>query len=205
MLKIHKSYSIPSSVGVTKKLTQQYVGPFQIVKRIDWLAYRLEVPNDWRIHPVFSVAQLEPAPDLSKDPFHRSHPEQPPSVFVESDTDKHKSFEIDRLFNKRTIRKGKSLVTKYRVRWTGYDPEWDRWYNVKNIDNAVDLVRAYEEGLTQRGHWDFFVGGRLSRFLPLFIPYPYLFLFFSLILLYFKIWIRLARVSWLDLISLSAW
>ena len=29
MLKLHKGYSIPSSVGVTKKLTEQYVGPFQ--------------------------------------------------------------------------------------------------------------------------------------------------------------------------------
>lgn len=28
MLKFHKGYSIPFSVGVTKKLTQQYVGPF---------------------------------------------------------------------------------------------------------------------------------------------------------------------------------
>ena len=75
MLKLHKGYSISSSVGVTKKLTQQYVGPFQIVERIGRLAYRLEIPNDWRIYPVFSVAQLEPAPDLSKDPFHHPRPE----------------------------------------------------------------------------------------------------------------------------------
>lgn len=34
MLKLHKGYSIPSSVGVTKKLIQQYVGPFQIVERV---------------------------------------------------------------------------------------------------------------------------------------------------------------------------
>lgn len=30
MLKLHKGYLIPFSVGVTKKLTQQYVGPFRI-------------------------------------------------------------------------------------------------------------------------------------------------------------------------------
>ena len=115
------------------------------------MAYRLEVPNDWKIYPVFSVAQLEPALDPSKDPFHRTRLEQPSSEFVEGDTDKHKSFEIDRLLNKRTVRKGKGLATEYLMRWTRYGPEWDRWYNVKDLDNAADLVRAYEEGLTQRG------------------------------------------------------
>lgn len=126
MLKLYKGYSIPSSVGVTKKLTQQYVGPFQIVKRVGRLVYKLEVPNDWRIHTVFSVAQLEPALNPSEDPFRRLCPHQPPSVFVEDDTDKHKSFKIDCLLNKRTVSKDKGLAIKYLVRWTGYSPEWDR-------------------------------------------------------------------------------
>ena len=110
------------------------------------------------------MAQLEPALDPSEDPFHRPRPEQPLSVFVEGDTDKHKSFEIDCLLNKRIVRKSKGLATEYFVRWTGYGPEWDRWYNIKDLDNAADLVWAYEEGLAQQERWDFFVGGRLSQF-----------------------------------------
>ena len=151
MLRLHKGYSIPSSAGVTKKLTQQYVGPFRIKERVGRLAYRLEIPNDWRIHPVFSVVQLEPAPEPSNDPFRRPRPHHPPAVFVDGDTDSFKSFEIDRLLNKRTIKRGKGLTVEYLVRWTGYGPEWDRWYNVKNLDNAAELVREYEEGLAQRG------------------------------------------------------
>ena len=151
MLKFYKGYSIPSSVGITKKLTQQYVGPFQVVERVGRLAYKLDVMGDWRIHPVFSLAQLEPAPSPTEDPFGRPRPQQPPSVFVKGDTDHHKSFEIERLLNKRTVSKGKGLAIKYLLRWTGYRPEWDRWYNVKDLDNAPDLVRAYEEGLAQRG------------------------------------------------------
>ena len=151
MLKLHKGYSILLSVGVTKKLTQQYVGLFRNLEKIGRLAYKLEVPNDWRIHPVFSVAQLEPAPALSEDPFHRPRPQQPPFVFVEGDTDRQKSFEVDRLLNRRTVKKSKGLAIKYLVRWTGYGPEWDRWYNVKDFDNPADLVRAYEKGLAQQG------------------------------------------------------
>lgn len=69
MLKLHKGYLILSSVRVTKKLIQQYVGPFQIEKEVGRLAYRLKIPSDRKIHPVFSVAQLEPTLSLAKDPF----------------------------------------------------------------------------------------------------------------------------------------
>ena len=151
MLRLHRSYSIPSSAGVTKKLTQQYVGPFQIKEKVGRLAYKLKIPDDWRIHPVFLVAQLEPAPEPSDDPFRRPHLHHPPTVFVNGDTDSLKFFEIDRLLNKRTIKRSKGLTVKYLVCWTNYGPEWDRWYNVKDLDNAAELVREYEEGLTQQG------------------------------------------------------
>ena len=70
-------------------------------------------------------------------------------MFVEGDTDRNKSFEIERLLNKHIVKKSKGLAIKYLVRWTGYGPEWDRWYNVKDLDNTVDLVQVYEEGLAQ--------------------------------------------------------
>ena len=44
MLKLHKGYFIPSSAGITKKLTQQYVGPFHILGKVSRLAYKLNVP-----------------------------------------------------------------------------------------------------------------------------------------------------------------
>ena len=151
MLRLHKGYSIPFLAGVTKKLSKQYVGPFRIIERVGRLVYRLKISDDWRIHPVFLVAQLELAPKPSNDPFRRPHPHYPPSVFVDGDTDNLKSFEIDHLLNKRTIKRGKGLTVEYLICWTGYGPEWGRWYNVKNLDNAVELVREYEEGLAQRG------------------------------------------------------
>ncbi len=46
MLKLHKNYSIPFSIGITKKLTQQYIGPFQIIKKVGQLVYKLDVPSD---------------------------------------------------------------------------------------------------------------------------------------------------------------
>ena len=100
LLRLHKGYSIPATARVTKKLTQQYVGPFRIMEKVGRLAYRLDVPPDWRIYPVFSVVQLEPAPPPAEDPFGRPFPSNLPFVFVEGDTDKVKSFKVERLLNK---------------------------------------------------------------------------------------------------------
>ena len=140
MIKLHKGYSILSSVGVTKKLTQQYVGPFRIIKRVGRLAYKLDVPNDWKIHPVFSIAQLEPASSPIKDLFERTRLQHPPSVFVKGDINYHKSFKIERFLNKRAVKKIRGLAIKYFICWTGYGPEKDRWYNIKDLDNAANLV-----------------------------------------------------------------
>ena len=56
MLKLHKEYSILFSAGVIKKFTQQYVGPFRVLEKVGWLAYKLDVLFDWKVHLVFSRA-----------------------------------------------------------------------------------------------------------------------------------------------------
>lgn len=46
MLKLYKGYSILSSIGVIKKLTQQYVGSFRILEKIGHLVYKLDIPSN---------------------------------------------------------------------------------------------------------------------------------------------------------------
>lgn len=87
MLKLHKAYSIPFLARVIKKLIQQYVSPFQIKDKIGCLAYRPEISDNWRIHPVFLVVQLETALKPSIDSFQRPYLHHPPAVFVDGDTD----------------------------------------------------------------------------------------------------------------------
>lgn len=70
---------------------------------------------------------------------------------MEGDTDTYKSYEIERLLNRRTVKKGRGRATEYLVRWKGYGPEWDRWYNIKDLDNAAELVQQYEQGLVRSG------------------------------------------------------
>lgn len=68
-------------------------------------------------------------------------------MLIDGNTDSVKSFEIERMLNKKIVSRGCGNSIKYLVYWKGYGPEWDRWYNVKNLDNTVQLVLDYENRL----------------------------------------------------------
>ena len=141
-LRLYKGYDIPANAAIKRVLGQQYVGPFDIVRRVGSQAYELALPNHWRIHPVVSIAILEPAP--GDDPYTRATYDHPDSVFVEGDTPTYKSYIIDRLINRRVIKKGRGYSTQYLVRWRGYGPEYDEWRSVKDLGNSQDLVDEYD-------------------------------------------------------------
>lgn len=147
MLQLHKGYSILATAGITKKLTQQYIGPFRIVEKVGYLAYRLDILFDWRIYSVFSMAQLEPTLPLAENSFSRLFPANPPPVFVNGDTDILKSFEIEKLLNKRQVKKEKDQAIEYLVRYKGYGPKQNRWYNIKMFENTINLIKDYEASL----------------------------------------------------------
>lgn len=113
-----------------------------MIEKVGLLAYRQDIPKEWRIHPVFSIAQLEPCPSPDSDPFARPRPYNPDSVYVEGDTDLVKSFEVERLIGKRQT-KGRS--PEYLVRWKGYGPEHDAWRSIPELGDAAQHLKDYEE------------------------------------------------------------
>lgn len=91
------------------------MGPFQIEDKVRRLAYKLKILPDWKINPVFSLAQLELAPPPTEDPFSRLYPTHLLPVFVDGNTDSVKSFEIERLLNRRIVKWGRGNSVEYLV------------------------------------------------------------------------------------------
>lgn len=141
-LKLHDGYEIP---GVHPKLGRQRVGPFTVLERVGQLAYRLELRPNMRIHPVVSIAQLEPA--KSDDPYNRSQHDDPGPVEETIDTstgpgDPTQPYEVERVLGKRPG--GKSGVPSYLIKWRKWGHEHNTWYSANKLKNCQGLIAEYE-------------------------------------------------------------
>ncbi|MBW0587061.1 hypothetical protein O181_126776 [Austropuccinia psidii MF-1] len=64
-----------------KKLSERWLGPFQILKKVSTHAYHLKLLSQWKyIHPLFHISLLEPV-KTSKIP--NPHQEPPPPIIIE--------------------------------------------------------------------------------------------------------------------------
>jgi hypothetical protein len=142
LLRFHHEYFISRSKNMTKNIFTQYIESFKIIQRIERLIYRLNISSDWKIHFVFFVTQLKFASNSANDSYHRSR-----STHSSSMTNTQNEYEIERILNKRTVKRDQEYFTKFLVRWQDYEFEYDRWYNVKNLQNAKNLISDYEKKL----------------------------------------------------------
>jgi len=51
---------IPNTPKTMKKLSDKCVGPFKVLEKVGASAYKLELPEQWKIHLTFNESKLTP-------------------------------------------------------------------------------------------------------------------------------------------------
>lgn len=143
-VKLHKGYHLPGLEN--SKLSNQRAGPFKVLRKYGNLAYKLDLPEIWKVHPVISVAMLEPAPKDS-DPYQRPRDQGQDPVVDNEDPDQ-REYEIEALLDKREVRKrgrGKGTATEYLVKWKYFGPAHNVWYRAEDLQDAKELMDKYDK------------------------------------------------------------
>ena len=113
----------------SKKLDVKRLGPYRISEKVGNNAYRLKLPANMRIHPVFHASRLMP--------YTGSKQRAPPGPTI---VDGNDEWDVEKIMDSRV----KDGQLEYLVHWEGYPHEEDTWEPVDNVlPNSKKLVNEF--------------------------------------------------------------
>lgn len=102
------------------KLAYKFFGPYKIISRIGSCAYKLDLPPESKIHPVFHVSQLKPfTADYS--PVFNQLP-APPDLTIGD-------LVPQAILERRLVKKGNAAIPQVLVHWQTLSPASATWEN----------------------------------------------------------------------------
>jgi hypothetical protein len=125
-----KNLSLPYG---SVKLAPRRHGPFQITQVISLVAYKLRLPPQWTIHPVFHTSLLTPFVETKE---HGENYSRPPPELIEGG----EQYEVETIRSYR--RHGKRKQLQYLIKWKGYPESDNTWEPVTNLQ-APQLIKEY--------------------------------------------------------------
>ena len=105
--------------GIPHKLQRKFCGPYKVLEKIGTQAYRLKLPDTWRIHPVFHVSLLKP--------WRPSIMQQVLGEVELEDADQPQYFDIEKILWWRWNSKTRQRQREFLVLWQGYPMEDAEW------------------------------------------------------------------------------
>ena len=99
------------------------------------VSYRLELPHQWRIHPVFHIDLLTPYHETK---MHGDNYQRPPPELI----DNKEEFEIEAILDSRRFGRRRNL--QYLIKWLGYPSSDNQWEDADKV-HADELVREFQQ------------------------------------------------------------
>jgi hypothetical protein len=122
------------------KLLPKYVGPVVVLKRIGPVAYKLELPPQWKVHDVFHASLLRRYIQRGD----AGHVAAPPVDWLNNEP----LYEVESILDHAQRQapsktRTKRFVTKYLLKWKGYDHLHNSWEPEENLVNCKDVLDEY--------------------------------------------------------------
>ena len=134
--KVYLDASDISTTRPSRKLSHRRLGPFTVERKIGNGAYQLQLPLSMkRIHPVFNVVKLTPAPD---DPIlgRRMPPPPPPEII-----DGEEEWVVEDILDSKLI----NQKLRYLVKWKDFRMEHNSWEPRENVHAPDIIVDFYQK------------------------------------------------------------
>ena len=96
--------------------------------------------ESWRMHFVFTIAQLKLISSLFANFFNWFRFVKSNIVFVKNDINRVKFYKIKRFIDKRQIARRNF---EYFVKWKSYDFENNVWKNISKLNDVINFVQKY--------------------------------------------------------------
>ena len=146
------------SESVHRVLILKYDGPFEVVKSVGDVAYKLKLPERLQIHPTVHVSFLKPYHGDGQNPTRNEARRAPPIVMVQFDR------EVNRILDKKVTgyRKGGNMITYYLVKWKLAVEKEASWEKASTLWQFEKEVKAFENTLPTRMLASFGGGGLLG-------------------------------------------
>ena len=117
------------------KIKARWVGPFRIQKIVSPVAFGLDLPPGWRIHPVFHTSKLKRY--IRSEEFLREVKPPPPGLVGDT-----LEYEVERILR----HQGTGAGRRYLVLWKGYPLTEATWELESHLANAPDILEEYLTG-----------------------------------------------------------
>jgi hypothetical protein len=121
------------------KFDFKFFGPFEISKKINDVAFKLKLPNSWKIHDTFHISLLEP---FGTDPFPNQRKSPPPTEIIENEEE----YIVEQILDHRKIKNNDQFL----VKWKGYSNEYNTWEPEAHLVNATDVLQDFLDSQKDR-------------------------------------------------------
>ncbi|GAX81110.1 hypothetical protein CEUSTIGMA_g8544.t1 [Chlamydomonas eustigma] len=141
---------LPHALTAKRKLQPRYYGPFRVTKVVSDVAYKLELPPHFKIHPVIHISHLKANQDGSQDfPSRPEYKSPPPAIIVGEGETAEEYFSVGAIRNHKYVGKGRNRQRKFWIQWEGYGEQDNTWKSERDLridmeDHLVDsLISDY--------------------------------------------------------------